>query len=223
MYITTDGGKNWKHFTNNVPPVAIHFIDLQKRTNDLVLGTHGRGVIIIDDISPLRELKPEILEKKIHFFDSKPTVMVDQSGFAGSFGAETQFVGRNPSRAAQIKYYLKKRHTFGKMTMEIQDMAGNKVATISPGKSKGINIVNWNYTIKNPKIAKGKTFSFGGFTSPRVAAGKYKAVLTKGKETFEHVFELIYDKSSGLSQADRDLKHSTTTVSYTHLTLPTKA
>tara|TARA_R100001369_G_scaffold60173_1_gene87098 strand:+ start:254 stop:505 length:252 start_codon:yes stop_codon:yes gene_type:complete len=83
--------------------VAIQFIDLQKRTNDLVLGTHGRSVVIIDDISPLRQITPEIIKKKIHFFDTKPTVMINQSGFSGSFVAETQFVGRNPSTAVQIK------------------------------------------------------------------------------------------------------------------------
>jgi photosystem II stability/assembly factor-like uncharacterized protein len=214
LYITLDGGNIWSKFTNNMPSVAVHFIDLQKRTNDLVMGTHGRGVIIIDDISPLREISQEMISKKIHFFKTEPTVMVDQGGFAGSFGAETQFVGRNPSRGAQIKYFLPKRHTFGKMTLEIQDLEGNKIASLGAGKSKGINIVNWNYTIKQPKVAKGKTFSFGGFTSPRVKAGKYKAVITKGKETFENVFEVIYDKHSGLSNKDRDLKHSTTMKMY---------
>ncbi|EDP70896.1 glycosyl hydrolase, BNR repeat [Flavobacteriales bacterium ALC-1] len=201
LYITLDGGKSWSKFTNNVPAVAIHFIDLQKRTNDLVLGTHGRGVIIIDDISPLREITPEIMTKKLHFFASKPTVMVDQGGFSGSFGAETQFVGRNPSRLPQIKYLLQKRHTFGKMTMEIQDMEGNKVSTLSPGKSKGINIVNWNYRIKQPKIAKGKTTS--GSVSPRVPAGIYKVILKKGKDTYEHNIELVYDANAGLTEIDR--------------------
>ncbi|WP_282042587.1 WD40/YVTN/BNR-like repeat-containing protein [Winogradskyella flava] len=208
LYITLDGGKSWSKFTNNVPSVAIHFIDLQKRTNDLVLGTHGRGVIIIDDISPLREINPEVLSKKVHFFESKPTVMVDQSGFSGNFGAETQFVGRNPSRVAQIKYLLKKRHTFGKMTMEIQDMDGNKVSTLSPGKSKGINIVNWNYRIKQPKIAKGKTTT--GAVSPRAPAGTYKVLLTKGKETYEHSIELVYDANAGLTDGDRADKQDVT-------------
>jgi photosystem II stability/assembly factor-like uncharacterized protein len=214
LYITLNGGKSWSKFTKNMPSVAIHFIDLQKRTNDLVMGTHGRGVIIIDDISPLREITPEVLSKKVHFFDSKPTVMRDQSGFAGNFGGETQFVGRNPSRLLQIKYLLPKRHTFGKMTFEIQDMEGNKIVSIGPGKSKGINIVNWNFTIRQPKVAKGKTFSFGGFTSPRVKAGNYKALLTKGKETFEHTFEVIYDKHAGLSNQDREIKHNTTMKMY---------
>ncbi len=210
LYITVDGGKSWGKFTKNMPAVAVHFIDLHKRTNDIVMGTHGRGVIIIDDISPLREITPEVLSKKIHFFNSKPAVLSDESGFAGSFGAETQFVGQNASTSPQIKYLLPKRHTFGKMIMEIKDMEGNVISTLTPGKSKGINIVSWSGNIKNPKVAKGKTLSFGGFTSPRVQAGKYMAVITKGKETFEHTFELINDKRTGLSDSELILKHDNT-------------
>lgn len=214
LYITVDGGKNWKKFTNNMPAVAVHFIDLQKRTNDLVMGTHGRGVIIIDDISPLRDINEAILDKTVHFFKNEPHVINEKSGFASGFGSETQFVGNSKTSNLQIKYFLKKRHTFGKMSMEIQNDKGEKVAEMGPGKAKGINIVNWNFTRKSPKIAKGKTFSSSGFTSPQVPAGKYKVVLNKGKETFTHPFELIYDKASPLNAADRELKNSTTNKLY---------
>ena len=210
LYITLDGGKNWKKFTNNMPSVAIHAIELQKATNDLVMGTHGRGVIIIDDISPLRELTEEVLAKKVHFFKNTPTEMAESSSFSGSFGSETQFVGANKTKDAQIKYYLNKRHTFGKMTLEIQDMDGNMVTELGPGKSKGINIVNWGYIRKQPKVAKGKTLSFDGFTSPRVPAGTYKVVMNKGKETYEHTFDLVYDEKSLLTEADRKTKNAVT-------------
>lgn len=214
LYITLDGGKSWKKFTNNMPSVAVHYMELQKATNDLVMGTHGRGVIIIDDISPLRQMNDEVLNKTLHFFTSEPTVINEESNFSGGFGAETQFVGQNKTTNAQIKYYLKSRHTFGKMTMQIQDMAGNKIVELGPGKSKGVNIVNWAYTRKQPKVAKGKTFSFGGFTSPKVPAGTYKALITKGNETFEHLFDVVYDPKSTLTPADRDLKNNTITKLY---------
>ncbi|APZ46310.1 hypothetical protein BW723_08365 [Polaribacter reichenbachii] len=214
LYITVNGGKNWIKFTNNMPAVAVHFIELQKQTNDLVMGTHGRGIIIIDDISPLREINDEVLKEKVHFFTSKPTVIFEEGSFAGSFGAETQFVGANPSRAAQIKYHLSRRHTFGKMTLEIQDDNGKVISKLGPGKSKGINIVNWNYRLKNPKVAKGKTFSFGGFTSPLVEAGTYNVVLKKGKDTFTKKIALIYDPKSNLSASDREMKHNTTMKMY---------
>jgi photosystem II stability/assembly factor-like uncharacterized protein len=210
LYVTIDGGKGWSHFTNNMPPVAVHFIDMQKQTNDIVMGTHGRGVIIIDDISPLRELSQEVLAKKVHFFKTEPFTMVEESGFSGSFGAETQFVGPNKSSAARIIYYLQKRHTFGKMTMEIQDMQGNKISKLSPGKSKGINVVNWNFNTSSPKMAAAKIFTNGGFTSPRVAEGTYKIVLTKGKETYEHIIETSYDSSSLSSVSDRKKQESLT-------------
>jgi photosystem II stability/assembly factor-like uncharacterized protein len=210
LYVTIDGGKNWSKFTNNMPAVAVHFIDLQKKTNDLVMGTHGRGVIIIDDISPLRELNQQVLAEDVHFFTTKPFTMTEESGFSGNFGAETQFVGANKNRSARIVYYLKKRHTFGKMSMEVQDMEGNKIASLSPGKSKGINVVSWGFNSYAPKIAEGKTWTGGGFTSKRVPAGSYKIVLTKGKNSYEHTIELEYDKNSLGTLSDRKEQESLT-------------
>ena len=203
LYVTIDGGKNWSKFENNMPATAVHFMDLQKQTNDLVMGTHGRGVIIIDDISPLRELSQEVLAQDVYFFKNKPFTMLEDSGFSGSFGTETQFVGQSKNSAARIVYYLKKRHTFGKMKMEVFDMVGNKITDLSPEKSKGINIITWDFNKNVPKMAQGKTLSFGGFTSPRVAAGKYKIVLTKGKKTYEQIIEVNYDENSITSLAER--------------------
>jgi len=209
LYITLNGGEKWYKFTNNMPAVATHYITLQKETNDLVLGTHGRGIIIIDDISPLRELNEATQKKTLHFFESKPTVIKETQNFSGNFGNETQFVGANKSSQAQIKYHLKKRHTFGKMTMAIVNSEGDTLSELTPGKSKGINIVNWSFRKKQPKVAKGKTFSFGGFTTPVLPAGKYIAKIAKGKQTFEHPFELVYDAKSTVSSKDRVFKHKT--------------
>ena len=211
LYITNNGGESWSQFTNNLPPVAIHYIALQDQTNDLILGTHGRGIIIIDDISPLREINANQLAEKLYFFEPKGLVMRDKSsGFPESFGTETQFVGENPTRIAQFKYLLPKRHTFGKMTMEIQDLKGNKVATLNPKKSKGINIVSWNYTMRQPKVAKGKTLAFGGFTSPRVAAGSYKVVINKGRDTFEKTFMVTNDNETSTDPAYFKTKNEVT-------------
>jgi len=209
LYVTIDGGENWSKFTNNVPAVAVHHIEMHPKTSDVILGTHGRGVIIIDDISPLREINQDVLSKDVHFFSSDPFIIPEESGFGGG-STETQFVGPNPSRAAKIIYYLKKRHIFGKFGMEIQDMDGNRVLELSAGKSKGINVVRWNYTMMAPKTASGKTFAAGGFTSPRVKAGTYKVVMTKGKETYESEIELINDPSSLLTDAERNDLYNTT-------------
>ena len=94
--------------------------------------------------------------------------------------------------------------------MEIQDANGNKVTEIGPGKSKGINVVNWNFTTKPPKVATGKTFTFGGFTSPRVPAGTYKVVIQKGKDTYTNDLVVEYDSRSPISLADRKLQEAAT-------------
>ncbi|GAA4272112.1 hypothetical protein U6A24_11445 [Aquimarina gracilis] len=209
LFITIDGGKNWSRFTNNMPATAVHFIDLQKKTNDLVMGTHGRGVIIIDDISPLRQMSQEVLAKDVHFFDTKPFVIKEESGFGGG-STELQFVGDNPGSNAKLIYYLKKRHTFGKMTLVIQDQEGNEVASLVPGKAKGINVVDWNFRKKAPKVAAGKTFTFGGFTAPRIMAGEYKVVLKKGKKEFVSSITVQNDPTSLISAEER-IAHQKTT------------
>ena len=209
LYITINGGDRWSKFTKNVPPVAVHYIELQSQTNDLVMGTHGRGVIIIDDISPLREINEDNLSDKLYFFERDQFEIQEFGGFSDSFGRETQFFGANPSLSCEIQYLLPKRHTFGKMTMEIQDMDGNKITTLNPGKSKGINTVNWSYNMRTPKIAKAKTLSFGGFTSPTVPAGDYKVVIKKGRDTFEKVINVAYKNNAGLSDDDRKFQYET--------------
>lgn len=203
LFVSINGGENWSRFTNNMPAVAVHHMEMHPRTHDLVMATHGRGIIILDDISPLRQITPDVLAKDVHFFRPAPAVMPEESGFGGT-AKETEFVGANPNPNARIVYYLKKRHLFGKMSMQIHDEAGEMVAEITPGKAKGINIVNWSYRTRQPKVAKGKTFAFGGLTAPRVQAGTYKVVLYKGKDTYETELEVVNDPNSLLTQAERD-------------------
>lgn len=209
LYITIDGGKHWNKFTNNMPAAAVHYIELSEKTNDLVMGTHGRGIIIIDDISPLRQINQEVLNKDVHILESKPTIISEESDFGGT-STELEFVGRNPNRSARIVYYLKKRHTFGKMKLDVYNSEGKHLIDLPAGKSKGINVVTWNYLIKQPKSAKSKTLSFGGFTSPRVPAGKYRVVMTKGKMSYETEMELLNDPNSILTDEDRTVLHETT-------------
>lgn len=82
-------------------------------------------------------------------------------------------------------------------------MEGKKIANLDAGKQKGINVVNWSFRSKAPKIAKGKTFSFDGFNAPRVPAGTYRVVMKKGKEEFVHPIEVVYDPKSDISLTDR--------------------
>jgi len=202
LFISTDDGKHWSQFTNNMPATAVHHIDLHKKTNDLVMATHGRGIIIVDDISPLREISQEVLAKEVHFFNTKPAIIDEKTDF-GRTATEMEFVGENPNRDAKIMYYLKKKHIFGKMSIDILDQQGKKMIEINPGKSKGINLVTWNGLTRQPMMAKAKSLTFGGFTPMRAPAGDYKVVMTKGKETYETSLTLVPDPNSMWSDEDR--------------------
>lgn len=204
LYISIDGGANWVKFENNMPAVAIHYMTIHKATSSLVLATHGRGIIIIDDLKPLRAIGKKILEEELAFVEMKPTVMNESTMFQ-SFPSVGEYVGENPPSEARIVYFMNKRHTFGKMTMEIFDEHGVKVADLAPGKSKGLNEVLWNYTLKPPKTAKGKTFTFGGLAAPTVPAGKYTVKITKGNKEYTSQLELKYDQESIHSAEDRKI------------------
>ncbi len=209
LYITIDGGRNWSKFENNMPSASVFYLDLHKKTNDLIIATHGRGIIILDDISTLRQINQEVLKKDVHFFKSKSFPKYEESSFGGT-ASELEFVGPNPNTSAQLIYYLKKRNTFGKMEMEIQDINGKKIVKLPASNQKGINIVSWNFNEKGPKTAQGKTIDYSGFSAPKVPAGKYKALLTKGKETYVHEFEVINDPKSSISDLSRDEQYKTT-------------
>ncbi len=205
LYVSLDAGQNWAKFENNMPSVAVHYMALNEKENALIMATHGRGVIIIDDITPLRAITEEAMEKELDFIRVGPTVMNESTSFQ-SFPAVGEYVGDNPTTSARIVYFMNKRHTFGKMTMEVYNEDGVKVADLVPGKSKGINEVQWNYTLNPPKTAKGKTFTFGGFAGPTVPAGKYTVKITKGNTVFKEEIELKYDENSIHSTADRKVK-----------------
>jgi hypothetical protein len=96
------------------------------------------------------------------------------------------------------------------MTMEIFDENGKSVINLSPGKSKGMNFVSWNYRMKQPKVAKGKTLARGGLSSPRVKEGKYELVITKGKDSFTKSMYVTDDPNTDLDADEKKLKHDTT-------------
>ncbi len=209
LYITLDGGRSWSKFTNNMPSTPVHYIELHPKTNDLILATHGRSIIILDNTSILRELTSETITQPLHFFTTKPFIMDEKSSFGG-ISSENEFVGRNPSNDAQISYCLSKRHTFGKMSVEILDEKGERVAKLEPGKQKGINTVEWDFNGFTPRFAKGKPINPSSQFSPRTKAGKYMVRITKGSEVFEKEIETIYDKTSPFTLAEREQQQKVT-------------
>ncbi len=211
LYISVDGGNSWARFDNNVPKVGVRDIVVQERENALVLGTHGRGIIILDDLTPLRQISEQVMAEKIHFFETEPTVLRDPGSGGSWFGGSGNFVGDNPSSNAQIVYYMSKRHTFGKMYIEVWK-DGALLKTLPAGKSKGINIVNMPTAMERPKAAptNNRMALFGSLFGPNLSAGEYEVKLIKGKDTYATTFQLVNDPESPYTAEDRKVQRQVT-------------
>jgi len=211
LYISLDGGKGWARFDNNVPRVGIRDMIIHPHENSLVMGTHGRGVIIIDDLMPLRQINREVLAKKVHFFETEPTILKDPGAGGGWFGGDGNFTGPNPTSNAQVTYYLSKRHTFGKMYFEIYDPQGNMIRELPAGKSKGINVLNIPTRLRKPRAAptNNRMALFGSLFGPNLLTGTYKAKLIKGKDEYSTEFKLSYDEETPYALEGRNIQYKT--------------
>ncbi len=106
VFVTLDGGKIWNQITGNIPTVKVPDITIQERECDLVVATFGRGFYILDDYSPLRQLKKETREKEAFIFPVKDALMYVEDG--GRYGQGSNFYyAPNPAFGATFTYYLK--------------------------------------------------------------------------------------------------------------------
>lgn len=106
FYFSVNGGEKWLQLKNGLPIIAVKDIALQKRENDIVLATFGRGFYILDDYSPLRSVNEEMLKKEAHIFQIKDALMYIESG--GRYGqGDTYYKAANPDFGAVFTYYLK--------------------------------------------------------------------------------------------------------------------
>jgi hypothetical protein len=198
LYVSNNGGANWVLYKAGLPEyIAVRDITIHPRTNDLVLATHGRGVFIIDDISPWRILTPELMQKDAALLPTRPAA-VTNGHFGQSFPSTGSYIGPNPSEQAQIIYYLKDRITTGDVAIEILDDKNQVLVTIPGTKRKGINVARWDMRLKPPKAAKGvmvmgEAGVFAGAFGPMALPGALKVRLKTPTVTDENKLDLIPD------------------------------
>ena len=203
LWISLDDGRNWAEFKgSNFPRVAVRDLAVQPRDNDLVIATHGRGIWIVDDISPLRALNDTVLASDVTFLDSRP-VQQRISANGGWPGGDAAFTGGNPTDGAVISYYQKTRHVFGRLKMEVLDAAGKVIDTLPAGKRKGINRVTWSMHVKPPRVPTAAQPAFGSSQGPRVLPGKYTIRLTKGGQVYTQSLDVGLDRRAKFGVAER--------------------
>ena len=203
VYATVDGGASWHRFMNNFPTVAVHDLEIHPRDNDLIAGTHGRSIWILDDITPLQQLNADVLNSEVHMFNNR--VATKWRGISrGATRGHFLFMGRNPLTIAQrtpannaselqnsatVTFWLKDAPS-GPVKLEISNGDGTQQFNADVEAHAGINRYFWNLRYNPPPEAAARQQGAGGGgfgqqQQPQVPAGSYRVRLTVNGKTYQ--------------------------------------
>ena len=129
-FVSFDDGDHWQPLQLNLPVTSVR--DFQIYGDDLIVGTHGRGVWVIDDINPLRQIDEGTAARAAVLFRPADTVLVDQAGDNGTPLQKDEPQAENPADGVYLTYYLG-RDAAGPVTLDVLDQAGTVVATFGTG------------------------------------------------------------------------------------------
>ena len=203
LWVSLDGGRRWAQYKGgDLPSVAVRDLAIHPRDNDLVIATHGRGIWIVDDITPLRALTPDALAKDAFFIEGRPTVQ-SVTGGGGWATGDAEFTGPNPEGDAVITYYQRRRHIFGDLKIEVFDPEGKLLKVIPSGKRRGLSRVTWSMRLDPPKVPPAATAAFGAAYGPRVLPGTYTVKMTKDKEVYTTQLKVAPDPRATHTAEDR--------------------
>jgi photosystem II stability/assembly factor-like uncharacterized protein len=203
LWISPDGGATWAQFKGrDFPAVAVREVQVHPREHDLVLATHGRGIWIVDDVTPLRKLSPAALASEAVFLPGRPIQqrMPAQGGWPEG---DASYAGENPPSGAVITWYQRTRHLFGPIQLEILDASGKVVDRLTATKRRGINRVAWNMRVQPPRVPRAAQIAFSASQGPRVPPGTYTARLTRGTQAIETKIEIGIDRRAPYGAAER--------------------
>ena len=128
VFLSFDDGDTWQPLQLNLPPTSVR--DFEIYGNDLIVGTHGRGFWVIDDISPLRQITDAVARADAYLFKPADAIDILQGGDNGTPTQKDEPAAPNPPGGAAIDYYLRTAAT-GPVTLEIQDSGGACLAVFS--------------------------------------------------------------------------------------------
>lgn len=194
LYLSLDTGTRWIQLKGNLPTVPVDDIVIHPRDNDLILGTHGRSIYVLDDMTPLSGLSNDVLNSDSHLFEPRAatTMLLWKNE---SYGAQRVFIGLNPPQGAILNYYLKAAPA-ADVKLAILDAQGKSVRELSGTKNAGINRVVWDLRLAPPE-------GVPGARGPFVLPGKYTVKLVAGGREMSRTLQLNADPLLPVSDADR--------------------
>lgn len=201
VWASLDRGDHWVRFSNDLPIVPVHDLVVHERDRDLIIATHGLSLWVMEDVSGLQSLTPEVMEKDFELFDSRPAVSWN-IGFEQVFPGNKFFAGRNPPMALRVNYWVGKAVDNVKITIESID--GTVLRELEGPGTRGLQTVDLPL---RPQF--GRRFGAGrpqrqaeGRRTPNrpLPVGQHRLTIAYGDETFTRVIEIRPDPR----QAGRD-------------------
>jgi photosystem II stability/assembly factor-like uncharacterized protein len=213
FYVSWDDGAHWTQLRTNLPPSPAYWITIQPRFQDLAVATYGRGVWILDDVTPLRNW-PDVESAAVHLFPPRPAYRF-RSFSAGNIADSPRYMlGQDPRYGADINYSLAKPAK--KVTLTFLDAHNNVVRTIDAPAHAGVNRVWWDLRYAPVDQVKLRTsppgmpwvhvgpagwrpavvFIISSFNGPRVAPGGYRVRLDVDGATQSAPLEILRDPHS---------------------------
>ncbi|MFQ5537971.1 MAG: WD40/YVTN/BNR-like repeat-containing protein [Gemmatimonadota bacterium] len=190
-----NGGRNWIRLDGGLPTVAVNDLVVHPRENDLVLGTHGRGVWILDQINAFQEMNEEVAAATLHLFSMEPAEQIRYRRERAHTG-NMIFEGANPPRGAVVDYWLGRGDM--DVTAYVLDEEGRTVATLRPRGTQGMNRILWNLRYGTGEGADGESRAAGRrFRGPSggalVPPGLYTVVVAADGQEARQVVQVRDD------------------------------
>jgi photosystem II stability/assembly factor-like uncharacterized protein len=208
LYVSLNGGQSWAQFKpDNFPDgLAVRDIAIQERDDALVLATHGRGIWVIDDVSPLRQLTAQTLASTAVLLPGGPIQQRIQ-GNGGWAEGDASYAGDDPQSGATITYFQKARHVIGRMKLEILDSNGKVVDEIPTSKRRGLNRVQWSMLTKPPMVPPAASLAGSSTSGQRVLPGNYTVRLTDAGQVMTEPLTITLDRRAKFTIADREAQY----------------
>ena len=211
VYASFDRGAHWTNLGANLPPVPVYDLVYQERDNALVLGTHGRGIWILDHVEPLTQLSRAVVSGGGFLFTVPPAHYQNIYNGQYWFGAGEYFAP-NPPTGAAIAYYLPAG--VNDVRIDIADAAGRTIRALRGPTQPGINRTCWDLrrasALDNGLVQPGNCSGTVGRAGPLVMPGKYTVSVTPaGGAALTADVTVLPDPHFQISDADRKSRENT--------------
>ncbi len=143
LYFSLDKGANWQSLMTNMPSSPMYWMDIPEHFNDLVVGTYGRGVWILDDLTPLQQFTTEVQESPMHLFNPKDAYRLHPVSMVMQFFKEASF-GDDPPAGTSLHYW-QSGELKDSVSLVIANENGDTIRTLKHKGKPGINRVWWDF------------------------------------------------------------------------------